>query len=374
MAEDGAAQHPSTAPRLRRSRDRPCDVATSFGVAPAAVRQTSGGFHFSNTAMPECVHSRAMKWACAGEHDQFLEMRMPTDRLIQAGACGQWPANPDRISSDKCVFLNRAGFLIVCAIVLTGAAFPAAAQGSPGAAARFVKAIQHADYAGDRAALKRLYQQAAPSVHDEFEASRLLYWRGFALWRRALNGFNERADPREIEADLTQAVADFRESAARDRGFADAQGGEASCLANLAFLKRNDRTRSGELLLESVALLNKALAIAPGNPRLLWIQGANQWHGSPEHGGGQLVALKTYEKGIEIARQQKSHGRNPLDPAWGEPELLMNLAFANLNRTVPDVASAERYARKALHLVPYWHYVRDILMPQMREKKKQSGG
>lgn len=47
----------------------------------------------------------------------------------------------------------------------------------------------------------------------------------------------------------------------------------------------------------------------------------------------------------------------------------MNLAFANLNRTVPEVAAAERYARKALDLVPYWHYVRDILMAQIREKK-----
>lgn len=99
---------------------------------------------------------------------------------------------------------------------------------------------------------------------------------------------------------------DLRESAARDPGFADAQGGEASCLANLAFLKRNDRTRSGELLLESVALLNKALAIAAENPRVLWVQGANQWYGSPERGGGQLMALKTYEKALELARQQRA--------------------------------------------------------------------
>jgi hypothetical protein len=39
-----------------------------------------------------------------------------------------------------------------------------------------------------------------------------------------------------------------------------------------------------------------------------------------------------------------------LEPAWGDPELLMNLAFANLNRATPDVDTAERYAERALAL------------------------
>jgi len=51
---------------------------------------------------------------------------------------------------------------------------------------------------------------------------------------------------------------------------------------------------------------------------------------------------------------------------WGEPELLMNLAWSNLNRTTPDLNAAEQYAQAALKLVPYWGYVRDILMPQIR--------
>jgi hypothetical protein len=48
----------------------------------------------------------------------------------------------------------------------------------------------------------------------------------------------------------------------------------------------------------------------------------------------------------------------------------MNLAFANLNRAKPDLAAAERYAQSALALVPYWHYVRDILLPQIRKAKE----
>ena len=50
----------------------------------------------------------------------------------------------------------------------------------------------------------------------------------------------------------------------------------------------------------------------------------------------------------------------------GEPELLMNLAWSNLNRTTPDLNAAEQDAHAALKLVPNWHYVRDLLMPQIR--------
>jgi hypothetical protein len=44
----------------------------------------------------------------------------------------------------------------------------------------------------------------------------------------------------------------------------------------------------------------------------------------------------------------------------------MSLAWSNLNRTTPDLKAAEQHAQDALKLVPYWHYVRDILMPQIR--------
>jgi hypothetical protein len=54
---------------------------------------------------------------------------------------------------------------------------------------------------------------------------------------------------------------------------------------------------------------------------------------------------------------------------WGEAELLMHLAFANLNRATPDLAAAERYAESALALVPYWHYVQNIVLPQIRKAK-----
>ena len=74
-----------------------------------------------------------------------------------------------------------------------------------------------------------------------------------------------------------------------------------------------------------------------------------------------------YEKGLEAIRNQGKATSDPLEPSWGEPELLMSLAWSNLNRTTPDLKAAKEDADSALRLVPYWHYVRDILLPQIRE-------
>ncbi len=234
-----------------------------------------------------------------------------------------------------------------------------------------VQNIQRADYEGDRAALKRLHDELSPYVADRELGARVLYWRGFSLWRRSLNGFNDDAAPKELEDDLEQCVVDFKQAWARDPKLADAKGGAASCMVNHSFLiMSSDRARSRELFQESAALLKEALGEAPDNPRLLWVEGTNQFYS--REGDGQARAMDTYERGLELAKKQKSAAANALDPRWGEPELLMNLAFANLHKNSPDLKAARDYAERALALVPYWHYVRDILLVQIKQAQSAS--
>lgn len=230
--------------------------------------------------------------------------------------------------------------------------------------------IRRADYEADRDALDRLHRALVPFVEDRQLGARVLYWRGFARWRRALNGFNDAADPAELGADLELCATDFRRALGRDPVFVDAKIGLGSCLINHAvLLMQRDAGRSRDLYFEGLGIVGEALAAVPENARVLWVHGANQWYSTPERGGGQAAALATYEKGLALARQQKGQTIDPLEPAWGEPELLMNLAFANLNRAAPDVDAAERFAEAALALVPRWHYVRNILLPQIRKAK-----
>ena len=267
---------------------------------------------------------------------------------------------------------NGRAFLFALTIFILSAAtelYPAdknSLEPSRDSIIRIVTRIQRADYEGDRATLKRLHDELTPIAEGNKLASRVLYWRGFALWRSAINGFNDSPTPTDLEADLTQAVADFKDSIARDPAFVEPKIGAGSSLGYLMFLHRKDPTLMQQLLQQSSPLLKEAMATAPDNPRLLWVLGPIRWSSPPERGGGQDKAFEIYNKGLEAVRNQKRGVVDPLEPSWGEPELLMNLAWSNLNRITPDLKAADQYAQAALKLVPYWHYVRDILLPQIQ--------
>jgi hypothetical protein len=236
--------------------------------------------------------------------------------------------------------------------------------------------IQRADYEGDRAALNKLYDDLVPFADNPDFASRVRYWRGFAKWRRAINGFNETPTPPDLAEDLTAGESEFDAAIQRDPDFTDAKVGAVSCVLLREFLSGvfsnvNDPARMKAIMTPASQLIQQAQAAAPENPRLLWVIGPNQWS-TPPASVGQAKAMETYERGLKSARAQKNDKSDPLEPSWGEPELLMNLAWSNLHRTTPDLDAAENYAQAALQLVPYWHYVRDILMQQIRDAKNKA--
>ena len=239
-----------------------------------------------------------------------------------------------------------------------------------------VTQVQCADYEGDRAALKRLYQELAPFAEDKRLGDKVRYWRGFALWRRAINGVNETVERRELQQDLEQAAAEFEESAKKSPAFVDAKIGAIGALGLFLFLdlksgtatlEFNNPARAQALIAKVTQLMKEAQAAEPDNPRLMWVLGPNVYSAPPERGGPDK-AIELYLKGLKTIRAAKPKTPQPHDaltPTWGEPELLMSLAWTNLNRSQPDLAAAERYARAALALVPHWHYVKDILLPQI---------
>jgi hypothetical protein len=272
---------------------------------------------------------------------------------------------------SKCTWgtVAHGSAILLASVTMTLAAY--AVDASRDQVVKIVTQIQRADYEGDRAALNHFYEELVPFVDEPELASRVRYWRGFAKWRRAINGFAETHTPKDLPEDLTDAESEFDAALQRDPGFVDAKVGAASCNVNRLFLEgvfknEKDPQRLKELLTPASMLLKEAKATAPDNPRLLWVVGPNQWSTPPERGGGQDKAIATYEKGLGAIQQHKESTNDPLEPTWGEPELLMSLAWSNLNRTTPDLKAAEQYAQAALKLVPYWHYVRDVLMAQIR--------
>jgi hypothetical protein len=229
---------------------------------------------------------------------------------------------------------------------------------------RIVGQIQRADYEGDRAAMQRGYDELTPFMEDSKLASRIRYWRGFAQWRQAINGFNDAVDSKELEQNLIDALDEFKIAMEKDPTFVDAKVGTISCLGYLAYMNRKDQARTKELVAQILPLVKEADELAPNNPRLIWVRGPILWNSPPERGGGQDKAIANYQRGLETCSKIKTSDE-PLEPSWGKPELLMSLAYSYLNADRPDVNAAERYSHNALELVPHWHYVRDILLPQI---------
>jgi len=238
-------------------------------------------------------------------------------------------------------------------------------------AARIVAQIQRADYLGDRTAMQRGYDELKPFINDQKLASRIRYWRGFAQWRRAINGFNDAVDPKELARDLNSALDEFRAAIELDPEFVDARVGIISSLGFLLFADPQDEARKKERIEQILATEKEASAMAPDNPRLIWVCGPILWNSPPEGGGGQDKAIANYERGLDICSKIKTSG-DPLEPSWGKPELMMALAYCHLNAKAADVNAAERYAREALEIIPYWHYVRDILLPQILAAKEKA--
>src|SRR5262245_31381571 len=252
-------------------------------------------------------------------------------------------------------------------VIFAIALLPLLASGAPKEIDReklnqIVREIQRADYADERTVLQKCYEDLTPFLANEQVAARVRYWRGFAQWRNTINGFNDLADPKELDQLATQAIVEFKEALAKDPAFVDAKVGILGCLGNLLFVHRNEPDRNLELQKQMSSLAEEIKAAAPDNPRVIWIVGGVIRRASPEKGGGLDKSIENYQRGLEICSKIKPSS-DPLEPSWGKPELMMSLAASQLMKNPPDTAAAERNARGALEIVPYWHYVRDLLLP-----------
>lgn len=231
-----------------------------------------------------------------------------------------------------------------------------------------VSKIQRADYEGDRETLQKCYDALTPFLVNKELAPRVRYWRGFDLWRSGINGFNDSVDEKELERLFLQGVDEFKQALALDPNFVDAKVGIISCLGYVTYIHRKEKERAEQLVAQIAPLVNEVKAAAPDNPRFIWVYGPILFYTPVDRGGGSDKVIENYERGLAICDKLKAPD-DPLEPSWGKPELMMSLAYSQLSKTPPDVEKAERYARGALEIVPYWHYARDILLPQIAEAK-----
>lgn len=232
--------------------------------------------------------------------------------------------------------------------------------------AELASAIRSADYRGERAELRRL----APAL-DEVATPSLLayreYWRGFASWRRALNGFSETPRPADLREDLEAAVRSFEAALAHEPLWIEAQLGLVGCWGSLIYLAGADSERRQAILARAGGVVRAVDERGRDNPRALWLLAGRVLSAPPPTGGDAVRAAATYRRGLKAARAESLRAEKPAAwvPAWGAAENLMGLAYVHAQGALTQRDVARAYAEGALALVPDWHYVRDVLVPQI---------
>ncbi len=261
--------------------------------------------------------------------------------------------------------MTRFAIAAIAAILIAACAeHPPIAGSTAPSLPRLIQQIVTADYEADRRALDRLYREADAFLGDPAVESRVRYWKGFAKWRRAINGANETIAPNDLAADAEIAAGEMRRAGDLDPAFPDARIGEMQCLGLVLFF---ERTRAGNdpRMSRLWALMADLRKTAADNPRFVWAWGMAYFNVPPDKGGGAENVIPAYLKALEKTRGAAGAPTSPLDPTWGEAELNVNLAYSYLNQPSPDLVLAKKYVDEAVRLVPNWHYARDILRPQI---------
>lgn len=235
--------------------------------------------------------------------------------------------------------------------------------------------VMSSDYRGDIQELARLRDELSRWPADKEPVYLAHYWKGFASWRMAINGANHGMKSDELMSNLKDAATEFYVSIRLKGDFADAYA--AAALVNSWLATFYVRSGSGsdavtanadvrERASLSFALLARAAALDPHNPRVLGAQAAFLLFRPGPQKETIARAIEVYRQMLAEADRRGTDAASPF-PDWGKPEALMSLAYAHMRQTPPDLPAAREEASAALRLEPEWSYVRDILLPQIEK-------
>ena len=208
----------------------------------------------------------------------------------------------------KVVFAALYGVAAAAAVAADGAvgkaAPPAAARRSPGSASspqrccpRTIEAIARSSPAST--------PSSAVSTRGSLNDYRD-YWRGFALWRRAMNGFNEKPVPTDLDADLVEALERFRSALTRHPDWDEVKCAMLGAWGNRIYIAGSDAEKRRKLLEEAGAFYKWVMAYEGENPRVLWIKGGLQMIVPSASGGDWTKAAATLRKGVAGAWKEAS--------------------------------------------------------------------
>lgn len=202
------------------------------------------------------------------------------------------------------------------------------------------------------------------------------YHAGFAHFVLALmvgpNGLvSQQGDAVRMGQHVDAGIRELEQAVEARPDFADA----LALLSHLYAMKirRDPQRLAPELGPQGRELLANALALEPNNPRVVLIEAMRLFWAPPAAGGDRERGLARWSEARALFERETERGDSPL-PTWGHAEAWAWLPGALLALQPPDVARAERAARRALEIRPDFRWVRASLMPSIEAARAGAAG
>lgn len=211
--------------------------------------------------------------------------------------------------------------------------------------------IDYAYFTEDAATLRNLIR----GMHDAIakgSAPDTHYMLGFAHYR--LGGVLAAKDEANAARALSDCVDELDEAIEVDEQFAEAYALQSACLAQLAGLRAMTAMINGP---KSEARLEKALKLAPKNPRVALVDGLNDYRRPKTFGGDKARALTKLERAAELFERSVQNVASM--PGWGHADV-----YAALGRSLIDAGDtlgARNAIEHALIIAPEFAMAKRLL-------------
>ncbi len=115
--------------------------------------------------------------------------------------------------------------------------------------------------------------------------------------------------------------------------------------------------------------ITKAIQLEPENPRVHFIAGINAYFTPKMFGGGKDKARHSLKKALQLFEKYRSP--SSLYPDWGYADTYAWLGIFAID--ADSLNRAETYFQKALKVNPDFRWVKNHLLPKLREEKQKAG-
>lgn len=252
-------------------------------------------------------------------------------------------------------------------VVIVAALLPLSPAKAAGTRAILIEArdlAYDANYRNDAAGLRSAIATLESLAGQPEEAAYANYYLSWTWWSLAGAEFQAK--------DLAGALASGTSAVKHARAALQGRGTDPefhTALANaLIVVAVLDRSQFDTISLELRDVRRRALELGPTSPRAVLMDAGMLFNNPPERGGGRDKGLARCEEALRLFdAEAAATSADPIAPRWGHALTYGWIANMYLLTSPPRVESARRAADTALRMRPDFWYVRDQVLPKLRE-------